>query len=130
MGAPAPDADADPALDAAARHLQGLFSGQPPADEVPLDLDDFAPFTRAVLAACSRVPPGATITYGALAALAGHPGAARAVGQAMARNPLAPLVPCHRVVGAGGKLTGFGGGLDLKASLLEWEHAADAAWEQ
>jgi methylated-DNA-[protein]-cysteine S-methyltransferase len=129
LALPGDDDPADPALGAAARYLQQMFRGEPPTVQVPLDLADLAPFTRAVLAACSQVPYGATVTYGDLAARAGRPGAARAVGQAMARNPLAPLVPCHRVVGVGGKLTGFGGGLELKATLLAWERAGRPAAE-
>lgn len=83
-------------------------------------------FQRRVWAALCRIPAGATTTYGALAAAIGQPGAARAVGLANARNPVAIVVPCHRVVGAGGALTGYGGGLDRKRWLLAHETSARA----
>jgi len=82
------------------------------------------PFTRQVLEALlARVGHGETVTYGELAALAGQPGKARAVGQAMARNPWPLIVPCHRVLGAGGCLTGYTNphGLPLKELLLQME---------
>jgi methylated-DNA-[protein]-cysteine S-methyltransferase len=71
-----------------------------------------------VLAECARIRPGAVITYSELAARAGRPGAARAVGQVMATNRFPLLIPCHRVVGAGLRLHGYGGGLGMKAWLL------------
>jgi methylated-DNA-[protein]-cysteine S-methyltransferase len=101
--------------------LHSYFAGRPTRFTVPLDLDGLAPFTRRVLEECHAIPYGETITYGALAARAGRPGVARGVGQVMARNPIAIIVPCHRVVGAGGQLVGFGGGLDMKRTLLEME---------
>ena len=70
-----------------------------------------------------EIPYGQTATYGALAAKAGNPGAARAVGMACNRNPIAILIPCHRVVGSNGSLTGYAGGLDFKRRLLELEGA-------
>jgi methylated-DNA-[protein]-cysteine S-methyltransferase len=69
----------------------------------------------------TTIPYGGTRTYGQVAAAVGDPGAARAVGVACNRNPIPVIVPCHRVVGAGGKLVGFGGGLDRKRRLLELE---------
>lgn len=115
--------------EAAAIHaaLARLALGSP-ADfpPLPLDWDGVPPFTRSVLAALFEgVPHGRTVTYGGLAKLAGHPGKARAVGQAMARNPWPLVVPCHRVLGAGGGLTGYTNphGLDLKALLLRLEGA-------
>ena len=83
-------------------------------------------FARRVVEACRAIPPGATRTYGQLAAAAGSPAAARAVGQVMARNPVPILVPCHRVLGAAGALGGFslGTGLLLKRRLLDLEGAA------
>jgi O-6-methylguanine DNA methyltransferase len=80
-----------------------------------------SPFTSQVLTALAAVPRGETVTYGELAARAGNPAAARAVGRAMAANLWPLLLPCHRVVAAGGRLGGYGGGLDLKARLLEQE---------
>lgn len=82
------------------------------------------PFQRRVWAALRRIPPGETTTYGALAAKLGAPGAARAVGRANGQNPIAIAVPCHRVIGAGGQLTGYAGGLERKRWLLEHERAA------
>lgn len=96
-----------------------------PMPALPLDLSGLPPFTAAVLSAVSRIPHGETRTYGEIAAEAGRPRAARAVGQVMARNPLAPFVPCHRVVGRRG-LVGFRGGsegLPVKRAMLEREGA-------
>ncbi len=81
-------------------------------------------FTRAVYRVVAAIPPGRTMTYGEVAAAAGRPGAARAVGAAMAGNPFAPVVPCHRVVGSDGRLRGYGGGLDMKRALLAMEEAS------
>lgn len=92
-------------------------------DGVPVD-GGGTPFQRRVWAALRRIAPGETTTYGALAAALGAPAAARAVGLACGRNPIAIAVPCHRVVGAGGRLTGYAGGLDRKRWLLEHERAA------
>lgn len=88
------------------------------------DLSRCTEFQKKVLAATAKIPYGRTRTYGWLAERAGSPAAARAVGQAMARNPVPIIVPCHRVIGSNGKLCGFGGGarrLDLKKKLLEME---------
>lgn len=82
------------------------------------------PFQRRVWAALRRIAPGEITTYGSLAAALGAPGAARAVGLACGRNPIAIVVPCHRVVGAGGRLTGYAGGLDRKRWLLDHERRA------
>ena len=84
------------------------------------------PFQRRVWAELRRIPPGTTATYGQLAAALGQPGASRAVGLANSRNPVAIVVPCHRVIGADGTLTGFAGGLDRKRWLLAHERAAAA----
>ena len=80
-------------------------------------------FQQAVWREIARVPFGATITYARLAALAGAPGSARAAGAATGRNPLSIIVPCHRIIGADGSLTGYAGGLDRKTRLLELEGA-------
>ena len=92
---------------------------------LPLDLQRAPPFFRRVYEATRTIPRGRVWTYTALAAAAGSPGATRAVGQAMARNPLPLIVPCHRVVASGGKPGGFSapGGLDTKARLLAIEGA-------
>ena len=79
------------------------------------------PFQRTVWAALLKIPYGETRTYGQIAAAIGHPGAARAVGMACRTNPIGLIIPCHRVVGADGALTGYAGGLDLKARLLRHE---------
>ena len=80
-------------------------------------------FERDVWAALEEVPYGTTATYGEIAERIGRPGRARAVGAANGRNPIAIVVPCHRVIGAGGKLTGYGGGLERKRELLVLEGA-------
>lgn len=93
-------------------------------DDVPVDLDDASPFLRAAWAACRSIPTGETRSYQWLAAQAGVPRAPRAAGQAMARNRLPLIVPCHRVIGSDGSLRGFGNGasqLDLKQRLLGME---------
>lgn len=100
---------------------------------LPLEWEALTPFTREVLEALWRkVPCGTTVTYGRLAELAGHRGKARAVGGAMARNPWPLIVPCHRVLGADGSLTGYTNphGLDLKALLLELECQGAAEGER
>lgn len=113
--------DDHPLLTRAAAFLRASFAGEDAPLDLPLDLADHGPFTRAVLEHCAHIPRGEVISYGELARRAGRPGAARAVGQIMRRNPLPLFVPCHRVVGADGRLTGFGGGLELKARLLRLE---------
>ncbi|MBM3943650.1 MAG: methylated-DNA--[protein]-cysteine S-methyltransferase [SAR202 cluster bacterium] len=91
-------------------------------DNIPLDLDDAPPFFRAAWNACRQIPPGETRSYAWLAAAAGNPLAVRAAGQAMARNRLALVIPCHRVIGSDGGLHGYGaGGLTVKARLLAME---------
>jgi methylated-DNA-[protein]-cysteine S-methyltransferase len=79
------------------------------------------PFQRRVWQALCGVPYGTAVSYGELAALAGRPGAARAVGNAMNQNPIALVIPCHRVIAAGGRIGGYGGGLDIKRALLALE---------
>ncbi len=108
--------------------LRRWLGGDPSAlAEVPVDLEGLPPFASKVYRELRKVPPGRTLTYGDLARRAGSPGAARAVGRAMATNPLAPFVPCHRVVGSDGGLTGFSapGGIDLKARLIQDEARAN-----
>ncbi|WP_117208715.1 methylated-DNA--[protein]-cysteine S-methyltransferase [Allorhizocola rhizosphaerae] len=89
-----------------------------------LDMERVSPFHRKVYQATRTIPAGDTLSYGEIAARAGSPGAARAVGQALGRNPFALIVPCHRVVAAGGKLGGFSanGGVVTKAHLLRLEN--------
>lgn len=103
--------------------LRGYLSGQPvDLSNIPLDLEGLAPFTRRVLEALRATRPGETLTYGHLARMAGAPGAARAVGQVMAKNPLPILIPCHRVVAANGP-GGFSlfGSLETKERLMALE---------
>jgi methylated-DNA-[protein]-cysteine S-methyltransferase len=92
---------------------------------LPLDFSRLSPFARDVLTSLrDGVPHGATVSYGNLARMAGHPGAARAVGRVMGANPWPLLVPCHRVIGSGGALVGFGAcGLPMKEYLLRLEGA-------
>ena len=82
------------------------------------------PFQQTIWRALLHVPYGQTLSYGRLAALAGHPGAARATGAACGRNPIAIIIPCHRIVGAHGRLTGYNGGLERKQSLLALEQTS------
>lgn len=101
--------------------LRAYFGGHTGAfDGVPLNLGGTG-FQRAVWSALGRIPAGETTSYGALAAAIGRPGAARAVGLANSRNPVAIAVPCHRVIGGDGALTGYAGGLKRKKWLLEHE---------
>jgi methylated-DNA-[protein]-cysteine S-methyltransferase len=106
--------------------IAALLQGEP-ADLAfaRLDMEGIEPFARAVYEAARRIPPGRVSTYGAIAAELGDPGAAKAVGQALGANPFALVVPCHRVVAAGGKLGGFSanGGRITKRRLLEIEKA-------
>jgi len=105
----------------AEREIREYLAGNRREFTVPLDLRGVSAFERSVLLAERRVPYGRTITYGELAERIGRPGAARAVGGALARNPVPLLVPCHRTVAAGGRLGGFSGGPALKRRLLALE---------
>lgn len=106
--------------------LEGYFQQEPfEYDLNHLDWSEVTEFSQDVLRACYEIKPGQTLTYGELARLAGSPGAARAVGAIMARNRWPLLIPCHRVLGAGGKLTGYSGagGLETKRKLLDMEQS-------
>jgi methylated-DNA-[protein]-cysteine S-methyltransferase len=107
--------------DEARRQLDEYFAGKRTDFELPLDLRQARDFGRAVLDELARVPYGELTTYGTLAARAGRPRAARAVGTVMNRNPVPIVLPCHRVVGSTGLLVGYAGGLDRKRTLLELE---------
>jgi methylated-DNA-[protein]-cysteine S-methyltransferase len=109
-----------------ARQLEEYFAGRREVFDLPLRLCG-TPFQRRVWAALCEIPLGETWTYGRLAEHIGRPTASRAVGLANGRNPIGVIVPCHRVVGSGGGLTGYGGGLDRKRALLEHERALPAA---
>jgi methylated-DNA-[protein]-cysteine S-methyltransferase len=109
-------------LDNVRRELDEYFEGRRRDFDLPLDVR-VAPFHADVLAELARVPYGRTDTYGSLAAKVGRPRAARAVGTVMNRNPIPIVLPCHRIVGANGSLTGYAGGLDVKLRLLQLEGA-------
>jgi methylated-DNA-[protein]-cysteine S-methyltransferase len=109
------------AVDESRRELTEYFSGSRTRFELPLDLRVAAEFRLRVMHELARVPYGSVTTYGALAAKAGRPAAARAVGTIMNRNPVPIVLPCHRVVGASGSLVGYGGGLERKEQLLRLE---------
>ena len=115
-----------PVLVAAAAQLGEYFAGTRTEFDLPLDPVG-TDFQREAWAALCTIPFGETATYGEQAAAIGRPTAARAVGAANGRNPLSIVVPCHRVVGADGSLTGFAGGLDVKARLLAHERTVRAA---
>ncbi len=116
----APERADDPLLVKTARQLRAWFAGEIDAFELPLDLQGTA-FQRDVWQALLRIEPGATASYGEIARELGVPSASRAVGSAVGRNPVSIIVPCHRVVGSSGALTGYAGGLDRKTSLLRIE---------
>jgi methylated-DNA-[protein]-cysteine S-methyltransferase len=110
-------------VDEARRELDEYFEGRRRTFDLSLDLRSLSPFTVSVLHELARVPYGETTTYGALAKRVGHPRAARAVGTVMNRNRIPIVLPCHRVVGSTGDLTGYAGGLDRKRTLLALESA-------
>jgi methylated-DNA-[protein]-cysteine S-methyltransferase len=105
------------------RQLDEYFAGARRAFDVDWDVRTLPEFNRRVLAELAHVEYGTTTTYGALAARSGNPKAARAVGTVMNRNPVPIVLPCHRVVGANGKLVGYAGGLERKERLLRLEGA-------
>ncbi|MGC9400450.1 MAG: methylated-DNA--[protein]-cysteine S-methyltransferase [Anaerolineae bacterium] len=110
-------------LEPARQQLKRYFAGDLRAFDLPLDMRGTV-FQRSVWRLLRQIPYGATCTYGDLALQLGKPKAARAVGQAVGANPIAIVVPCHRVVGSDGALVGYGGGLARKQFLLELEQAA------
>lgn len=116
---------ADAPFASAREQLEAYFAGERVEFDVPLDLDGATAFHRSVWQRLLEIPYGTTISYGALAAQLGRPSAARAVGAANGRNPIAIIVPCHRVIGSAGSLTGYAGGLDRKRYLLH--HEADVS---
>ncbi|MCK4343109.1 MAG: methylated-DNA--[protein]-cysteine S-methyltransferase [Phycisphaerae bacterium] len=113
----------DTLLPELADNLRQYFTGEKTDFAVRLDFDDASPFHVAIWKACRQVRYGKTVSYGELARRAGKPGAARAVGTAMSRNPLPIVVPCHRVLKSDGTLGGYSGpgGVELKRRLLEME---------
>ena len=111
---------AHPVLAECARQLHEYFAGRRTTFELPTDAAGTS-FQRAVWDRIARIPCGDTVTYTEIARALGAPAAVRAVGAATGRNPLSIIVPCHRVLGSGGSLTGYAGGLDRKARLLALE---------
>lgn len=103
--------------------LDAYFAGDLTDFDIPLRMEG-TEFQRRVWAGLREIPYGVTVSYGELAGRVGSPGASRAVGLANGRNPIAIVVPCHRVIGADGRLTGYGGGIDRKIWLLDRERAA------
>ena len=119
--APEPDWEKRPsALREAIRQLEAYFAGDLKIFDLQL-APKGTPFQLEVWTALQKIPYGATTSYGELAQSIGRPGSARAVGAANGKNPLPIVIPCHRVIGASGALTGFGGGLEVKSSLLALE---------
>jgi methylated-DNA-[protein]-cysteine S-methyltransferase len=118
-----PQAPGHPVLRQAAEQLAQYFAGQRKQFDLPLDLSSGTTFQQAVWQALLRLTPGQTCSYKALSTAIGNPTAVRAVGGAVGRNPLSIVVPCHRVIGADGALTGYAGGLQRKTALLHLEGA-------
>lgn len=117
---------ADPALADAVAQVEEYLAGERTVFDLELSPAGTA-FQLAVWAGLRTIPFGATLSYGELATRIGRPGAARAIGHANARNPIGLIVPCHRVIGSDGTLTGFAGGIERKAWLLEHERAVLAS---
>ena len=114
-------------MDAVRRALDRYFAGRRLDFELAVDLSDLPPFNRAVLDATAHIPPGRVATYGDVASRAGSPRAQRAAGNALHNNPVAIVVPCHRVLRADGSLGGYGGGVTRKEWLLAHEGARAAS---
>jgi methylated-DNA-[protein]-cysteine S-methyltransferase len=112
-----------PVLQNAAEQLAQYFAGQRLSFDLPLDLGTGTPFQQSVWQALLSIPRGQTCSYKDLSLQVGKPAAMRAVGGAVGRNPLSIIVPCHRVLGAHGALTGYAGGLARKTALLQLEGA-------
>ncbi len=119
---PVPTAVDNPILAAAASELDEYFTGARRDFDLPLDLRG-TEFQIEAWTALASIPYGETVSYARQAETIGRPGAFRAVGSANGRNPIPIILPCHRVIGSDGSLTGFGGGLDVKKHLLDHEHA-------
>ena len=116
-----------PQLFQAKEQVEQYFAGTRKTFSLPVSLEG-TPFQRKAWAAMSRIPFGKAISYSEQAELMGEPGKARAVGMANGRNPVCLIVPCHRVVGKNGNLTGYAFGLDIKRSLLAFEAGLEPSW--
>lgn len=117
-------------VEAAQADIVALLNGEPrDLSHLPIALDLTSAFNRKVYDVALSIPPGETLTYGEVAARIGEPGAARAVGVALGQNPFAPIVPCHRILAAGGKTGGFSadGGVETKLRMLTIEKARTSA---
>lgn len=110
-----------PVLNPAAQQLLQYFAGERTAFDLPLDLGCGTPFQQSVWESLLGIAYGATCTYGAIGRAIGNPKAVRAVGAAVGRNPISIIVPCHRVMGSDGSLTGYAGGVERKLAMLELE---------
>jgi methylated-DNA-[protein]-cysteine S-methyltransferase len=110
-----------PLLLQAQQQLQEYFAGQRQHFTLPLDIQGGTPFQQSVWRALLEIPASTTLAYGALAQRIGKPAAVRAVAAAVGRNPISIVIPCHRVLGANGALTGYAGGLERKVALLQGE---------
>jgi methylated-DNA-[protein]-cysteine S-methyltransferase len=113
-----------PVLKEVMRQLGEYFAGNRTQFDVPLDLSHGTDFQQSVWQALLNIPQGGTASYGEVSLRIGKPAAVRAVGAAVGRNPVSIIVPCHRVMGAGGALTGYAGGLERKSALLRLEGVA------
>ena len=119
-----PHAPGHPVLATAVQQLSDYFAGRRTRFELPLDLQGGTAFQQSVWQALLAIPSGATTSYGDLSQRVGRPTAVRAVAAAIGRNPVSIVVPCHRVLGRDGSLTGYAGGLERKSALLDLERAA------
>ena len=118
-----PEQSNHPVLQQAVQQLRQYLAGKRSHFDLPLDLRGGTAFQQSVWQALRTIPPGSTTSYGVIGTRVGKPKAVRAVGAAVGRNPIGIIVPCHRVKGADGSLTGYAGGLARKAALLELEAA-------
>ena len=118
-----PVSTSHPVLQQTAQQLTQYFAGRRQVFELPFDLSGGTAFQQAVWQALLGINPGATCSYGSISKTIGNAAAVRAVGAAVGRNPISIIVPCHRVLGADGSMTGYAGGLDRKTALLKLEGA-------
>jgi len=118
-----PSDTSHPVLAQAVAQLSDYFAGQRTHFDLPLDLSAGTAFQQSVWQALLAIPMGNTVSYGEISCQIGKPSAVRAVGSAIGRNPISIIVPCHRVLGADGSLTGYAGGLIRKSALLKLEGA-------